>query len=67
MNVKKTKTSCVTTYRDTRNRKMAQCNLKVCFLVAVLAVFLPLASGEHHIISNLLKWFIFICILSFES
>ena len=67
LNSEKTKTSCVTIYRDTLNRKMAQCNLKFCFLVAVLAVFLPLASGEHHIISNLLKWFIFICIFSFES
>ena len=54
LNSEKTKTSCVTTYRVTLNRKMAQFNLELCFLVAVLAVFLSLASGEHHIISNLL-------------
>ena len=37
---------------------MAQFNL--CFRVAFLAVLLPLASGEHHIILNLLERFIFI-------
>ena len=40
------------------NRDMAQFNL--CFRVAFLAVLLPLASGEHHIILNLLERFIFI-------
>ena len=67
LNSEKTKTSCVTTYLVTLNQKMAQFNLELCFLVAVLAVFLSLASGEHHIISNLLEWFIFIWIFSFES
>ena len=48
---KKTKTSCVTIFCDTLNRNMAQFNLELCFCVVFLAVFLPLASGEHHIIS----------------
>ena len=45
------------------NRNMAQFNLELCSCVVVLVVFLPLASGEHHIISNLLERFIFIWIL----
>ena len=45
------------------NRNMAQFNLELCSCVVVLAVFLPLASGEHHMISNLLERFIFIWIL----
>ena len=54
------KTSCVTL---THNWNMAQFNLELCSCVVVLVVFLPLASGEHHIISNLLERFIFIWIL----
>ena len=45
------------------NRNMALFNLELCSCVVVLAVFLPLASGERHIISNLLGRFIFIWIL----
>ena len=52
---KKTKTSCVTIFCDTLNRNMAQFNLELCFCVVFLAVFLPLASGEHHIISYHIK------------
>ena len=47
----------------TDNWNMAQFNLELCSCVVVLAVFLPLASGEHHMISNLLERFIFIWIL----
>ena len=47
----------------THNWNMAHFNLELCSCVVVLAVFLPLASGEHHIISNLLGRFIFIWIL----
>ena len=47
----------------THNWNMAQFNLELCSCVVVLVVFLPLASGEHHMISNLLERFIFIWIL----
>ena len=40
---------------------MAQFILKLFFRVAFLAIFLPLASGEHYIIRNLLV----MCILTF--
>ena len=43
------------------NWNMAQFILKLCFRVAFLAVLLPLASGEHYIIWNLLLR----CILTF--
>ena len=59
----KTRISCVTAYRDTLNRNVAKFNLELSFCVVFLAVFLPLASGEQHIISNLLERFIFFLML----
>ena len=50
----------VTAYRDALNQNMAQFNSELYFRVVVLALFLLLASGEHHIISNLLERFIVI-------
>ena len=50
----------VTAYLDALNQNIAQFNSELYFRVVVLALFLLLASGEHHIISNLLERFIVI-------